>query len=59
MKDVDFTGSKLVIREAKGNKDRVTLLPQRLKPDLAAHLEKVKALHAEDSARGLGEAPLR
>lgn len=58
VKDVDFTGSKLVIRQAKGNKDRVTLLPQRLKPVLAAHLERVKALHAEDLARGLGEAPL-
>ena len=58
VKDVDFTGSKLVIRQAKGNKDRVTLLPQRLKPVLAAHVERVKALHAEDLARGLGEAPL-
>ena len=58
VKDIDFTGSKLVIRQAKGNKDRVTLLPQRLKPVLAAHLEKVKALHAEDLTRGLGEAPL-
>jgi site-specific recombinase XerD len=58
VKDVDFTGSKLVIRQAKGNKDRVTLLPQRLKPVLAAHVERVKALHAEDLARGLGESPL-
>jgi integrase len=58
VKDVYFTGSKLIIRQTKGNKDRVTLLPQRLKPVLAAHMEKVKALHAEDLARGLGEAPL-
>jgi len=58
VKDVDFAGAKLVVREGKGNRDRVTLLPQRLQPALAAHLQKVKALDAEDLARGLGEAPL-
>jgi integrase len=36
----------------------VTLLPRRLKAPLSAHLERVRALHAADLARGLGEAPL-
>lgn len=58
VKDVDFAGGKLIVRQGKGNKDRVTLMPQRLKPVLLEHLDKVKVLHAEDLARGLGEAPM-
>lgn len=58
VKDLDFAGSKLVVRQGKGNKDRVTLLPRRLMPALSAHLHKVKAMHRDDLARGLGEAPL-
>jgi len=58
VKDVDLVGSKLLVRDGKGGKDRVTLLPRSLKAPLAAHLEKVNALHAADLARGFGEAPL-
>jgi integron integrase len=58
VKAIDFSGCKLVARQGKGNKDRVTLMPQRLEPVLIEHLERVKALHARDLARGLGEAPL-
>jgi integron integrase len=58
VKDVDLSGSKLIVRQGKGNKDRVTLLPQRLKLALAAHLERVRALHQGDLAKGFGEAPL-
>ena len=46
------------MRHGKGNKDRVTLMPQRLKPVLIEHLEKIKAMHTHDLAKGLGEAPL-
>ena len=58
VKDVDLSGSKLIVRQGKGNKDRVTLLPQRLKLALAAHLKRVRALHQGDLAKGFGEAPL-
>lgn len=58
VKDVDLSGSKLIVRQGKGNKDRVTLLPQRLELALAAHLERVRALHQGDLAKGFGEAPL-
>jgi integron integrase len=58
VKDIDLAGSKLIVRQGKGNKDRVTLLPQSVKLSLSAHLEKVKALHTTDLARGLGEAPM-
>jgi integron integrase len=58
VKDIDLEGSKLLIRDPKGGRDRVTILPVSLKAPLAAHLEKVRALHQRDLARGLGEAPL-
>lgn len=58
VKDVDLEGSKLLIRDSKGGKDRVTIIPASLKAPLTAHLEKVKALHLADLAKGQGEAPL-
>jgi integron integrase len=58
IKDIDLSSSRLLIRQGKGNKDRVTLLPHSLKPALSAHLAQVKALHAAELARGYGEAPL-
>jgi integron integrase len=58
IKDVDLENAKLIVRQGKGNKDRVTLLPKNLITPLATHLEKVKALHASDLLNGLGEAPL-
>lgn len=58
VKDVDLSGAKLVVRQGKGNKDRVTLSPKSLIEPLRAHLERVRAMHAIDLAEGLGEAPL-
>jgi integron integrase len=58
VKDVDLAGGKLFVRQGKGNKDRVTLLPKTLVPHLSAHLERVKILHERDLAKGFGEAPL-
>jgi len=58
IKDIDLSGSKLVVRDGKGGKDRVTLLPRSLKDPLAAHIDKVLSLRAADLAQGFGEAPL-
>lgn len=58
VKDLDFDASTITVRSGKGDKDRVTLLPQRLQPDLREHLKKVKDLHERDLAAGAGEAPL-
>lgn len=58
VKDLNLDGSKLIVREGKGNKDRVTLLPRSLQAPLSAHLERVKAMHAADLAQGQGEAPM-
>jgi integrase len=40
VKDVDFNRNQIIIRAGKGNKDRVTVLPESLKPELRVHLEK-------------------
>jgi integron integrase len=58
IKDIDLQGSKLMVRQGKGNKDRVTLLPKSLSAHLIEHLGKVQAMHAVDLARGFGEAPM-
>jgi integron integrase len=58
VEDVEFTRRELIVREGKGNKDRVTVLPENLILPLKAHLEKVKALHERDLAEGFGEAYL-
>jgi len=55
VKDVEFTRREIIVREGKGNKDRVTVLPENLILPLKAHLEKVKALHESDLAAGFGE----
>jgi len=55
VKDVEFSRREIIVREGKGNKDRVTVLPENLLLPLKAHLEKVKALHERDLAEGFGE----
>lgn len=55
VKDVDFARREILVREGKGFKDRVTMLPVSLVEPLKAHLLKVQALHAGDLAAGHGE----
>jgi integron integrase len=56
VKDVDLERRQLVVRAGKGGKDRVTVLPDKLKLELQQHLERVKLIHAEDLRKGLGAA---
>jgi len=55
VKDLDFTYRQLIVRDGKGEKDRVTMLPAKLKQPLMRHLQKVKVLHEQDVAAGYGE----
>ncbi|UCE07714.1 MAG: site-specific integrase [bacterium] len=55
VKDVDFAQNQIVVRDGKGKKDRVTILPKKLQTALREHLSRVKKLHEEDLAKGLGE----
>ncbi len=54
VKDVDFDLNQIVIRDGKGHKDRVTLLPQKIVGPLQAQLKKAKALHERDLKEGFG-----
>ncbi len=58
VKDVDFARNEILIRDGKGMKDRVTLLPGCLVAPLTRHLDYVKALHERDLAEGFGEVYL-
>jgi integron integrase len=58
VKDVDFARHEILVREGKGFKDRVTMLPESVTAVLKAHIVKVKALHDEDLAQGYGEVYL-
>jgi integron integrase len=58
VKDLDFAAGEIRLRQGKGRKDRVTVLPAVCAPDLRRHLERVKALHQDDLRIGLGNAPL-
>ena len=48
IKDVDLARREILIRDAKGQKDRVTMLPDSLVPHLKAQLEKARSLYAKD-----------
>lgn len=58
VKDIDFQAGVISVHSGKGEKDRITFLPARLRPALEEHLRKVKILHERDLASGAGEAPL-
>lgn len=48
VKDLDLSRCEVIVRDAKGQKDRVTLLPESIIPHLRAHLEQVRLLFEED-----------
>jgi len=54
VKDVDFYNHQITLREGKGGKDRVTMLPTLIIPTLRAHLEAVKVIHVRELAEGFG-----
>ena len=58
VKDVEFARREVVVREGKGDKDRVTVLPENLIAPLRAQMEKARVLHEQDVAAGLGRVYL-
>lgn len=58
IKDLDFDRGQITVRDAKWGKDRVTVLPDRCRVPLRAHLARVRARHEEDLRRGFGEVHL-
>jgi integron integrase len=58
VKDLDFGRKGVRLRRAKGNKDRVTMLPMVLIEPLVRHLERVRQVHRKDLAKGGGAVEL-
>jgi integron integrase len=58
VKDVEFARGEILVREGKGFKDRITMLPAALIDPLKAHLKQVRGLHDQDLAEGFGEVYL-
>jgi len=58
VKDIEFTRNEIVVRQGKGNKDRVTILPGAVKGPLEAHLRQVREVHVRDLGTGYGRVQL-
>lgn len=58
VKDVEFERHELIVRDGKGGKDRVTVLPIILVPELQRHMLKVRELHEKDLSLGYGDVYL-
>jgi integron integrase len=58
VKDLDFAQRQIVVRDGKGQKDRVTMLPDHLHDPLQAHLAQTRQLHQQDLEQGLGSVYL-
>ncbi len=54
VKDVDFASHEVTVRGGKGDRDRVTVLPERLEGPLLHHLVAVRQQHERDVAEGAG-----
>jgi len=58
VKDIDFERRAIIVRDTKGDEDRVTMLPDSVVAPLKEHLQRVKRLHEQDLAKGLGSVYL-
>jgi integron integrase len=58
IKDIDFARLELIVRDGKGQKDRITMLPQSISTALELHVKDVKRLHEQDLKAGFGEVYL-
>ncbi len=58
IKDIDFEYKQIIVRDGKGEKDRHTILPNSIIPELKAHLNKVFLQHKNDLNKGKGETIL-
>ena len=54
VQDIDFSRNEIMVRDGKGAKDRITMLPELIKKPLQDHLRDVKAIHEKDLAEGWG-----
>jgi integron integrase len=58
VQDIDLTRNEITVRNGKGGKDRVTMLPASTKPALRQQLKRARTVHAHDLAEGYGRVVL-
>jgi len=58
VKDIDFHYQQITVRDGKGHKDRVTVLPRMISPQLQTQIKRVRTLHAQDRQEGFGRVYL-
>lgn len=58
VQNIDFSRNEILVRDGKGAKDRITMLPESLKNPLQEHLKKVKTIHERDLGEGWGRVLL-
>ncbi|MEJ2617187.1 MAG: integron integrase, partial [Ignavibacteriaceae bacterium] len=58
VKDIEFEYNQVIVRDGKGRKDRVTVLPEIVKEKLEEHIKKVEKLHTKDLKNGYGSVYL-
>ncbi|MEP6934774.1 MAG: integron integrase, partial [Nitrospirota bacterium] len=58
VQDIDFSRNEILVRDGKGAKDRITMLPESLNAPLQAHFKKVNAIHEKDLTDGWGRVLL-
>jgi integron integrase len=58
VQDIDFSRHEVLVRDGKGAKDRITMLPASLTIPLQEHLKQVKAIHERDVAEGWGRVQM-
>lgn len=58
IKDVDFSLHQIIVRDGKGSRDRLTVLPESLATQLQTHLSRVRMMHRHDLSQGYGSTYL-
>lgn len=58
VKDIDFAGQQIIVRDGKGENDRSVPLPESISFALKAHLQRVRSIHKQDLQEGYGEVHL-
>lgn len=54
VQDVDFAANQIIVRDGKGSKDRVKVLPEVVKQTLRKHMKRVREIHEQDLTAGYG-----
>jgi len=58
VQDIGFSANQITVRDGKGNKDRLTMLPEAVKRPLSRHLERIREVHKRDLTEGYGRVQM-